>query len=219
MHLALFDLDHTLLDGDSNTLWLQFLIANDLVPATVLSQQADYYQRYLAEQLDIADYLRFQLSLLSKRPLAEWLPLRQRFVSEIIVPRIADAAHEAVSRHRRQGDRLAIITATHSFLSEAIAALFDLPLIAPQAEQRAGALTGEITGIICFREQKILALQHWLASERLELENFSRSYFYSDSANDLPLLQVVSHPVAVNADAKLAHIASQHNWPQQNWLR
>ncbi|MDY7579397.1 HAD-IB family hydrolase [Herbaspirillum sp. RTI4] len=217
MTLALFDLDHTLLDGDSNSLWLNYLVRNAHLPASILEQQADYMARYAAEKLDIADYLGFHLELLMHKPLAEWLPVRADFVATEITPRISQEAYETVTLHRAQGHVLAIITATHSFLSSAIGALFDVPVIAPQAEIRDGRLSGKIDGPISFREQKLTCLDLWLSSQQLDVNATATRFFYSDSSNDLPLLDAVSHPIVVNPDARLAELAQQRDWPVQHW--
>jgi HAD superfamily hydrolase (TIGR01490 family) len=217
MSLALFDLDHTLLDGDSNTLWLDYLVGHGHLPDAVRQQQVDYLARYAAEKLDIADYLDFHLQLLTQRPLAEWLAVRADFVAVEIVPRISPAAREAVALHRAKNHRLAIITATHSFLSSAIGELFGVPVIAPRAEVRDGYLSGRIEGALCFREKKLTCLSIWMESEGLDNEAIGERYFYSDSANDLPLLEAVSHPVTVNPDRRLAVLAQQRGWPMLRW--
>ena len=216
MSLALFDLDHTLLDGDSNTLWLDYLVGHGHLPAAVQKQQTDYMTRYAAEQLDIADYLGFHLQLLTQRPLAEWLVVRADFLAAEIVPRISLAARDAVALHRSKKHRLAIITATHSFLSSAIGELFGVPVIAPRAEVRDGYLSGRIEGALCFREQKLICLNAWQKCEGLG-DVIGTRYFYSDSVNDLPLLEAVSHPVAVNPDERLALLAQQRSWPMLQW--
>ena len=167
-HLALFDLDHTLLDGDSNTLWLKFLVERGHLPESTRQQQQHYMARYATEQLDIEDYLAFHLRLLAARPLTEWLPLREAFIAERIVPRISVAARQTIARHRALGHRPAIITATHDFLSRAIAAQFDAPVIAPKSEVRDGHFTGRIDGAICFRERKLACLSAWLQDQELD---------------------------------------------------
>jgi len=217
MSLALFDLDHTLLDGDSNTLWLEYLVEHGHVPATVLTAQADYMARYAAEQLDITDYYGFHLGLLGQRALSDWLPVRAAFVAACIAPRISVEALVALAEHRAQGDTLAIITATHSFLSDAVAELLDVPVIASRAEVLDGVLTGRIEGAICFREHKQPSLMSWLRAQGLGEGALKDCRFYSDSANDLPLLEAVSHPVVVNADARLAAVAKARKWPALSW--
>jgi HAD superfamily hydrolase (TIGR01490 family) len=218
-HLALFDLDHTLLDGDSNTLWLEFLVERGHLPESTRQQQHNYMARYAAEQLDIEDYLAFHLRLLMARPLAEWLPLRDAFVAECVAPRIGIAARQTIARHRTLGHRLAIITATHDFLSTAIAQLVDVPVIAPRGELRDGHLTGRIVGLACFRERKLDCLRNWLQEQGLDDHTIGERHFYTDSANDLPLLEMSSHPVAVNADVRLTALAEQRGWPTLRWRR
>lgn len=216
-HLALFDLDHTLLDGDSNTLWLEFLIERGHLPESARQQQHDYMARYAAEQLDIDDYLAFHLRLLAPRPLAEWLPLREAFVAECIVPRIGGAAHQTVARHRALGHRLAIVTATHDFLAAAIGHILALPVIAPRCELRDDHFTGRLVGPTCFREGKLACLNAWLQDQGLDTHDIGERHFYTDSANDLPLLEMSSHPVAVNADVRLTALATDRGWPMLCW--
>lgn len=217
MNLALFDLDHTLLDGDSNSLWLGYLDIHGLLPAGALERQAEEYARYEAGTLDIEAYLRFQLSLLVGRPVAEWSEWRRRFVAAVIVPRISAAARAAVARHRFGGDRLAIITATHGFLAGGVAGLLELDVIAPRAEVADGDFSGRVAGDICFGAGKRDCLRQWLAKDGLVPEDFALVHFYSDSINDLPLLESVTHPVVVNADAALAEVAAARGWPRETW--
>lgn len=217
MPLALFDLDHTLLDGDSNTLWLDFLVRCGHLPDAVRQQQAIYMARYAAEELDIADYLGFHLRWLTQRPLDEWRAARADFVASEIAPRISSAARDAVALHRSEGHRMAIITATHSFLSSAIGDLLDIPVIAPRVEVKDGYLSGRIEGEICFREQKLICLNAWQEREGLGNDALGVRYFYSDSINDLPLLEAVDHPVTVNPDNSLAALAQQRGWPSLSW--
>lgn len=217
MSLVLFDLDHTLLDGDSNSLWLDYLVEHALAPQERLQQQSDYLERYAAEQLDIAEYMRFHIGLLDTRPLAEWQPMLADFVESRIAPRISSAARDRVAEHRAEGHSMAIISATHSELTTAIAKLIDLPVIASQVEVRDGKVTGEIVGIPCFRETKLLRLASWLEDTAGDPAIPDESRFYSDSANDLPLLEAVRYPVAVNPDARLSAIAEQRQWPVEVW--
>jgi HAD superfamily hydrolase (TIGR01490 family) len=215
--LALFDLDHTLIDGDSNTLWLDFLVERRRLPASARRLQAEYMAGYAAERLDIVDYLGFHLGLLTSRPLADWAPLRAEFVASRIVPRISAEARDAVAAHRKKNHRLAIVTATHDFLSAAIGDMFDLPVIAPKGEIRDGHLTGKVDGPVCFRETKLDCLAAWLAGQGVSDSAVGERHFYTDSANDLPLLEAVDHPVAVNADARLAAVAQRRGWVRLNW--
>lgn len=215
--LALFDLDHTLLDGDSNTLWLDFLIAQGHLGPEAVTTQADYMAQYGAGRLDIRDYLGFHLRLLAGRPVSDWLPVRQAFIAQCIQPRIPAAARQAVARHRQLGHRAAIITATHEFLSTAIGALFELPVIAPRGKVVAGRFSGEFEEPVCFREHKLTCLENWQRENGLSAGHVAARHFYSDSANDLPLLEAVDHPVVVNADPALAQIALARGWQAATW--
>ena len=217
MPLALFDLDHTLLDGDTNVLWLDFLVERGLVAGGLQGRQAEYVKLYVAGKLDIGEYLRFHIGLLAGRPLAEWQPLLAEFVELRIKPRISPQALARVSEHRSSGHRMAIISATHGILSTAIAAVFDLPVICSRVEVRDDYVTGEVDGPICFRETKLSLLADWLTCTNAGETLADESYFYSDSANDLPLLEAVRHPVVVNPDPRLSELAAQRNWPIEVW--
>ena len=219
MKLVFFDLDHTLIDGDSNCLWLDHLVAAGWAGTDAVQQQTDEYARYLAGTLDIEAYLEFQLSLLAGQSVAAWKPRRDRFVTEVLLPRISATARHAVAAHHTAGDCLAIVTATHSFLSEGVGQLLNLDVLAPQAEIHNGIFTGRISGEICFAKRKIACMNQWLADSGRSLGDFSSTMFYSDSVNDLPLLESVNHPVAVNADARLAEIAKLRGWQCLEWKR
>lgn len=217
MALVIFDLDHTLLDGDSNNLWLNYLVDCGLADKQLLQQQADYGAQYIAGTLDIAAYLRFQFSFFDGRPLQEWRPILADFVEQRVKPRICAAAVERVDFHRALGHRMAIVSATHAILADAVASSFDLPLIVTQVEVRDDYLTGEVDGPICFRDTKRDFLERWLASEDAGETLAGESHFYSDSVNDVPLLEIVRHPVVVNPDPQLAVIAAQRQWPVEIW--
>ena len=210
--LALFDLDNTLLAGDSDYLWGGFLATQGLVDGpTYERENLRYYRAYQAGQLDIHEFLRFAL-----RPLADHEPalleaVRERFISETIAPIVAPGTAALLERHRTAGDRLVIITATNSFVTGPIAALLGIDdLLATEPEQVDGRYTGQAAGIPCFREGKVQRLKAWLAVEKLDLGG---SWFYSDSHNDLPLLEIVDHPVAVDPDETLAATAGERGWP------
>ncbi|MCX7229711.1 MAG: HAD-IB family hydrolase [Burkholderiales bacterium] len=216
--LTLFDLDHTLLDGDSNQLWLAWLVEQGAAAPVRLAQQADFYARYQAGTLDIDAYLAFHLSLLIERDVAAWLPLRDAFVAARIVPRITDAARKAVAVHRERGDAIAVVTATHDFLAAGILALLGDPsLVATRCEVHEGRFTGRLVGAPCFADAKPGHVRDWLAGQGRDWDDFAAVRFYSDSANDLPLLEAVSHPVAVDADARLEAIARERGWPRVSW--
>lgn len=218
--LVLFDLDHTLLDGDSNQLWLGWLVERGAAPASRLAEQQAHYARYQAGTLDIDAYLAFHLSLLVERSVAEWRPLRDAFVAERIGPRIGPAARAAVERHRDAGDTLAVVTATHDFLAEGIVALLGAPpLVATRCEVADGRFTGRVDGIPCFSDAKPRCVRDWLAAAGRRWEDFTAVRFYSDSANDLPLLEAVDRPIVVDPDPRLAAIAAERGWPRQSWAR
>jgi HAD superfamily hydrolase (TIGR01490 family) len=212
MPLALFDLDNTLLDGDSDYLWGCFLVEHGIVDGE--SYQAEnrrFYDQYLDGSLDIHEFLRFQLRPLashSRMQLEQW---RERFLADKIDPILLPKARELLDRHRQQGDELVIITATNRFITGPIAERYSVPhLLATEPEIRDGEYTGSITGIPCFRDGKVTRLNAWLADHGADLQG---SWFYSDSHNDLPLLERVDNPVAVDPDEKLRELAQQRGWP------
>ena len=212
MKLALFDLDHTLLDADSDYLWGQFLVQEGVVDGLRYAREnARYYADYRAGRLDIHEFLAFGL-----RPLADNQPQqlehwRRRFLKESILPCIADTARTLLGGHRDAGHVLAIITATNRFITEPIAAALEVPhLIATEPEHDGSRFTGRVAGTPCFREGKVTRLKEWLYKEQLTPRE---TWFYSDSHNDLPLLQTVDHPVAVNPDSLLVHTATRRGWP------
>ncbi len=216
MALALFDLDHTLLDGDSNSLWMHYLIDRDCLDAAVLVSQREYLAQYADETLDIVNYLEFHLGLLRERSLEEWMPIRDAFIAEKIRPRLPAAAFAIVKEHRTRGDHMAIITATHHFLASGIGDLFQMPVIAPCPRLRDNRVIGVIENTICYRERKIDCLEAFVVREGLDAPSEDR-YFYSDSINDLPLLSVVGNPHVVNPDTRLATVAEERGWPVLNW--
>jgi len=217
MALTLFDLDHTLLDGDTNALWLSYLVERALLPAEVLQQQEDYMARYQAEQLDIREYLTFQLGLLAPISLAAWEPVRHEFVRTVIAPRVSMSAWQAIATHCARGDQMVIMTATHSFLSDLIGEMLGLRVIAPRAVQLDGHLTGHIEGPVCFRDQKLVCLKAWLADQALDTALIDEARFYSDSINDLATLEAVAEPIVVNGDKRLTAIARERGWTTQTW--
>jgi HAD superfamily hydrolase (TIGR01490 family) len=218
MRLALFDLDHTLLDGDSNQLWLTWLVEQGAAPPERLAEQSAYYAQYQRGTLDIDAYLGFHLALLVGRALDQWVPIREAFVAARIAPRIGVAARAAVGRHPTQGDLVAVVTATHDFLARGIVDLIaPVPLVATRCSVRDGRFTGRVDGIPCFGPAKPRCVADWLAERGQRLDAFESVHFYSDSANDLPLLESVSHPVVVDADPRLEAIARERGWPMQRW--
>ena len=214
MNLALFDLDNTLLNGDSDFEWSQFLIRIGILDRELFEvKNQAFYDQYKAGTLDIQEFLDFQLKPLSRhsrKTLDEW---HQQFMNENIMPIITQSARDLVEQHLKSGDVCVIITATNSFVTHPIAREFGIDnLIATEPEQVNGEFTGRVADVPCFREGKITRLNSWLAKRGWALEGFDKSTFYSDSLNDLPLLCKVSHPVAANPDQTLHAHAMQHGW-------
>jgi HAD superfamily hydrolase (TIGR01490 family) len=213
MRLALFDLDNTLLAGDSDFEWAQFLIEQGVIDGEVYeARNQAFYDQYKAGTLDIHEFLDFQLKPLSRHPRSVLDAWHQQFMARKIRPMMRDKARELVARHR--DDTCVVVTATNSFVTAPIAREFGVPhLVAPEPAQRDGMFTGGVCGIPCFREGKVERLQQWLAQRGASLETIEESWFYSDSLNDLPLLERVTHPVAVDPDATLRAHAQEHGWP------
>jgi HAD superfamily hydrolase (TIGR01490 family) len=212
MSLALFDLDNTLLGGDSDYEWGRFLAEQGVVdPEDYARENRRFFQQYEAGNLDIYEYARFAYRPLAEIPLQRLRQIRQDFLEQRIRPLILPKALTLLRRHRLRGDTRVIITSTNRFITEPIAQLLEVDdLIATDPEFRGGRYTGELAGIPCFQEGKIQRLQGWLRKHR---ETLDGSWFYSDSHNDIPLLETVSHPVAVDPDARLAAHARARGWP------
>ena len=214
MRLALFDLDNTLLAGDSDYEWGQFLVERGVLEReTYEAQNRAYFDQYAAGTLDIHEYLGFALRPLaahSPQDLARW---HAEFMESCILPMVNAAARALVNRHLARGDLCAVITATNSFVTAPIAREFGVShLIATEPESRAGRFTGRVAGTPCFREGKLRRLDEWLAGQGRSLADFSESCFYSDSHNDLPLLERVTRPVAVDPDEALRKRAGERGW-------
>ncbi|SFC39657.1 HAD-superfamily subfamily IB hydrolase, TIGR01490 [Marinospirillum celere] len=212
MNLALFDLDNTLIAGDSDHAWGEFLVAKKLVDAQEYKEANDrYLAAYQEGTLDIHEYLSFSLRPLTRYPAADLYAWRQEFVEQWIQPLVLDKGLKLLEQHRNQGDQLVIITATNRFITAPIAELLGVKeLIAVEPEMLDGRYTGKIVGTPSFREGKITCLEEWLDQHQLSLEG---SHFYSDSHNDLPLLKKVANPVAVDPDNELQAYAQQQGWP------
>jgi HAD superfamily hydrolase (TIGR01490 family) len=210
LKLALFDLDNTLLDGDSDVEWTALLAARGLCDASIVAR---FHDQYDAGTLDIDAFLRFQIGVLAAHPLDDLIAWRREFVEQRIRPRLARDAGELVAPHARAGHTCALVTATNRFLVEPIAALLALPhVVATEPEFVAGRYTGRWLEPACFRAGKIECVEQWLASRRLAWPDVDESWFYSDSHNDIPLLARVTHAVAVRPDAALAEHARRHGW-------
>lgn len=215
MHLALFDLDNTLIAGDSDFEWAQFLIDKGVLdPEVHAAKNEAFYEQYKAGTLDIDEFLDFQLHPLSRHPRAQLDAWRMEFVSNRIKPLIGERARQLVRNHQKNGDTCVIVTATNSFVTQPVAAEFGIAhLIATIPAQENGQFTGKTRGTPSFREGKIARVEAWLESLGLWWSNFGRSWFYSDSLNDLPLLARVTDPVAVDPDATLRAHAEKAGWP------
>ena len=215
MNLALFDLDNTLLAGDSDYEWGQFLVERGVLARDEYeAQNHRYFEQYQAGTLDIHEYLGFALRPLAAhtpQALAAW---HADFMRTRILPMVAPRARALVARHLGAGDLCAIVTATNSFVTAPIARAFGVPhLVATEPETAAGRFTGRVAGTPCFREGKIRRVDEWLSALGHRLGDFEASAFYSDSHNDLPLLERVRQPVAVDPDAQLAAEAARRAWP------
>ena len=210
--LVLFDLDNTLLAGDSDFEWAQFLIEHGVLDRELYeARNQRFYDQYTAGTLDIREFLDFQLKPLSRHPRAQLAAWHREFMERKIRPLIRRKARALVERHHN--DLRVVITATNSFVTAPIAREFGVAhLIATEPEQRDGEFTGGVSGIPCFREGKVARLEAWLAGRGARLSAFPESWFYSDSHNDMALLQRVSHPVAVDPDAELRAHAGRNGW-------
>jgi HAD superfamily hydrolase (TIGR01490 family) len=219
--LAVFDLDNTLLTGDSDVLWCEFLVAHGLLPSARLALNARMDADYRSGTVSALDFSQFYVGTLGGRTPAFWAPWRQRFLQEIVLPRLPAAAHALVARHREAGHTLVLSTATNRVITEGTAAALDIPhLIATEAalaDGREGAYTGRTTGVLNMREGKVQRLHDWLAARGLDAaarhQALASAHFYSDSVNDLPLLRAVGHPTVVDPDDRLLAEAQARGWP------
>ena len=212
MGLALFDLDNTLIAGDSDYLWGCFLVEQGIVDGTHYEREnRRFYDQYRVGELDIYEFLDFQLRPLAEHGLSSLQQWRKQYVEEKISPILLPKAHELIDRHRQQGDTLVVITATNRFITAPIVELYEIPhLLATEPELQDEQYTGKVAGTPCFQDGKVERLGDWLADNQQSLDN---SWFYSDSHNDLPLLNKVTHPVAVDPDEILEQHARDHDWP------
>ncbi len=213
MKLALFDLDYTLLTGDSDHAWGQFLVEEGLVNGAEYARRNDYYWgQYKAGTLDIREYLAFTLASIAGKSTTELAPLHQRYMTKKIEPMIGAKALAMLANHTN--DLCAIVTATNAFITAPIAQRFGVAhLIACNVELVDGRYTGLPIGEPSFRDGKVRRVHEWLATMDRAIGDFERSYFYSDSHNDLALMEAVSDPVAVNPDDSLRSHAEKNGWP------
>lgn len=215
MQLALFDLDNTLLAGDSDFEWGRFLISLGVLDEELhQARNAQFYQDYKDGTLDIHAFLEFQLKPLSTHPRSQLDVWHEHYMTEVIRPMMTDKARTLVEKHRANGDLMVVITATNGFVTAPIAREYGIEnLIATTPEEVNGEFTGRVSGVPSFKEGKVTRLLQWLESRGETLQSFDASWFYSDSHNDLPLMKLVDHPVAVNPDTTLAQHAEEQGWP------
>lgn len=217
--LALFDLDHTLLPIDSDHEWGRFLVKLGVVDAIHYAHENErFYADYKAGRLDIYGFLQFALKPLSEHSRAQLNEWHAEFMQEIILPNLRSSALDLVKKHQDQGALCCVVTATNSFVTAPIAKAFGINnLIATEPEiignPETGNFSGKVAGIPNFREGKVTRVENWLTSQNLNWQSLSSSYFYSDSINDLPLMEKVQHPVATNPDERLSQQAIERAWP------
>jgi HAD superfamily hydrolase (TIGR01490 family) len=212
MALAIFDLDNTLIAGDSDHSWGEFLVAEQRVDAQQFKKSNDqFYADYVAGSLDIFAYLEFSLRPLTQIPMTELDELHTKFMQQVIAPMQLPKAKALLQKHREAGDRLLIVTATNRFVVEPIChSLGVSEFLAADPEIVDGRYTGKVVGTPTYQQGKVIRLKEWLQEQSETLEG---SWFYSDSANDLPLLLEVDNPVAVDPCGKLREKAEDQHWP------
>lgn len=212
MALAIFDLDNTLLGGDSDYLWSEYLVENKWVNSVDYQRtNQHFYDQYLAGTMDIFEFSAFQFKPLADNSMATLVKWRDDYLAKKIDPIILPAALALIEKHRQQNDTLLIITATNSFITSPIAIKLAIPnLIATEPGIINGKFTGKVSGTPSYQQGKVIRLKTWLADNN---QSLTGSYFYSDSHNDLPLLDLVDKPIAVDPDPKLRAIAQQRHWP------
>ena len=215
MNLVLFDLDNTLLAGDSDFAWAQFLIGKGVLDREVQeAKNIEFYEQYKAGTLDIFAFLDFQLAPLARHPREQLDAWHSEFMTRSIRPMITPKARTLVREHLDSGALVAVVTATNAFVTGPIVREFGIPhVVATIPAQQDGAFTGKPRGTPAFKAGKIERVDAWLESLGLHLGSFEHSWFYSDSHNDLPLLQRVTDPVAVDPDPTLRAHAESAGWP------
>lgn len=217
--LALFDLDHTLLPLDSDYQWADFLARTGRAgdPAVARARNEDLMHRYNQGELSAEEAAEFMLGLLAAHEPHDLAAWHEQFMQDVIRPSLKPEAIQLVREHLSAGDLCAIVTATNSFVTAPIARAFGVPhLIATDPQYIAGRYTGKIHGTPSFKEGKVVRVKDWLGNMGLGLTDFERSHFYSDSINDLPLLEAVTHPVVTNPSPSLDQIARERQWPIVN---
>jgi HAD superfamily hydrolase (TIGR01490 family) len=215
-NLALFDLDNTLLAGDSDYNWSLFLISEGLLDAkTHHDRNEQFYQDYKNGCLNITEFLKFQLKPLSEHSKKFLDELHLKYMQKVIRPMMTKKAQALVDKHKAVGDLCVVITATNSFVTRPITTAYGIEhLIGSDPEMLNGEYTGGVTGVPTYKEGKVIRINQWLEARGTKLSDFEISYFYSDSHNDLPLMKLVTNPVAVDADETLTTYAKEQSWPE-----
>ncbi|MBW0454608.1 MAG: HAD family hydrolase [Candidatus Kinetoplastibacterium crithidii] len=215
-NLALFDLDHTLIPIDSDYQWANFLAKTGragTTPEIAINLNNELMHKYNQGKLSIEESAEFMLGLLKMHTPYDLAKFHEEFMQKIVRPSIKNQAIEIVKKHLNKGDLCAIVTATNNFVTTPIARAFGIPyLIATEAEYINGRYTGKFIGTPSFKEGKIIRVNQWLSTLNYNFDNFKNTYFYSDSINDLPLLEKVTNPIATNPSEKLRYIAQKRNW-------
>ena len=217
--LALFDLDHTLLPIDSDHEWGRFLVKLGVVDAIYYASENErFYADYKAGRLDIYGFLQFALKPLSEHSREQLNQWHTQFMQEIILPNLRQSALDLVKKHQDQGDLCCVVTATNSFVTKPIVKAFGISdIIATEPEvigdPETGNFSGKVTGVPNFKEGKVTRVENWLAGKNLNWQNLRDSYFYSDSINDLPLMEKVKNPIPTNPDDRLRQEAVKRSWP------
>jgi len=217
MSLAMFDLDNTLIGGDSDYLWGEFLCEKGIIEDTASFQKMNeyFYQQYEVGKLDIYAWAEFSFKVLTEYSIDELNDLRQNFIHQKIEPIFLDKAQSCINQHKENGDTVLVITASNTFITAPIAEMHGINhLLATEPEFKDGRFTGKVSGVPCFQSGKIDNLMPWIEKHN---KNLKGSYFYSDSHNDLPLLELVDNPVAINGDPRLTSTANKNGWPNLDW--
>ena len=217
MSLAMFDLDNTLIGGDSDYLWGEFLCDEGIISDQESFQKMNeyFYHQYEIGKLDIYAWAEFSFKILTEYSLDELNEFRQNFIETKIKPIFLERAQDCINKHKENGDTVLVITASNTFITSPIVEMYGINhFLATEPEFKSGRFTGKVSGIPCFQSGKIDNLMPWLDKNG---ENLIGSYFYSDSHNDLPLLELVDNPVAINSDKVLTSVARENGWPVLDW--
>ena len=217
MPLAIFDLDNTLIGGDSDYLWGEFLCDEGIITDRESFQKMNdyFYHQYEIGKLDIYAWAEFSFKVLTEYSLNELNTLRQEFIDTKIRPIFLEKAQNCIDTHKKNGDTVLVITASNTFITKPVVEMYGIEhLLATEPEFVSGRFTGKVSGIPCFQSGKIDNLMPWLEKNN---ENLIGSYFYSDSHNDLPLLELVDNPVAINGDPILMAAANENGWTNLDW--